>query len=70
MKDYPSYEGLKLDRPDTGVLRVTLSRGKANAMDYQMHHDLSTIWPQIDQAGVSGCVAAATTPIASGVRSG
>src|SRR5258708_6387844 len=49
MKDYPSYEGLKLDRPDTGVLRITLSRGKANAMDYQMHHDLTSIWPLIDQ---------------------
>ena len=49
MKDYPNYEGLKLDRPDTGVLRITLSRGKANAMDYQMHHDLTSIWPLIDQ---------------------
>jgi enoyl-CoA hydratase len=49
MENYPNYEGLKLDRPDTGVLRITLSRGKANAMDYQMHHDLTTIWPLIDQ---------------------
>src|SRR5260221_4290798 len=49
MEGYHDYEGLKLDRPDAGVLRVTLSRGKANAMDYRMHHDLTTIWPLIDQ---------------------
>jgi enoyl-CoA hydratase len=49
MDQYPQYEGLKLDRPDTGVLRITLARGKANAMDYQMHHDLGSIWPLIDQ---------------------
>jgi enoyl-CoA hydratase len=48
MDNYPDYEGLKLDRPDQGVLRITLSRGKANAMDFQMHHDLTSIWPLID----------------------
>jgi enoyl-CoA hydratase len=47
--EYPDYEGLKLDRPREHVLRITLSRGKANAMDYQMHHDLATIWPLIDR---------------------
>jgi enoyl-CoA hydratase len=56
MEGYPNYEGLKLDRPDTGVLRVTLSRGKANAMDYRMHHDLTTIWPLIDQDPTTSAV--------------
>jgi enoyl-CoA hydratase/carnithine racemase len=49
MSKYPDYEGLKLDRPRDRVLRVTLARGKANAMDYRMHHDLTTIWPLIDE---------------------
>ena len=48
MKGYPDYANLKLDRPAEGVLRVTMSRGKVNSMDYQMHHDLTTIWPLID----------------------
>ena len=56
MDGYPDYEGLKLDRPDTGVLRVTLSRGKANSMDYQMHHDLTTIWPLIEQDAKTSAV--------------
>lgn len=49
MENYPHYEGLRLDRPESGVLRITLSRGKANAMDYQMHHDLASIWPIVDR---------------------
>jgi enoyl-CoA hydratase len=49
MMKYPDYQALKLDRPAPGVLRVTMSRGKVNAMDYQMHHDLCEIWKLIDQ---------------------
>lgn len=49
MYNYPNYEGLKFDRPRERVLRITLARGKANAMDYQMHHDLTAIWPLIDE---------------------
>jgi enoyl-CoA hydratase len=45
---YPQYESLKLDRPAERVLRVTLSRGKMNAMDFAMHRDLSSIWNLID----------------------
>ena len=56
MDNFPDYDGLKLDRPDHGVLRITLSRGKANAMDYQMHHDLTSIWPLIDQDSQTSAV--------------
>jgi enoyl-CoA hydratase len=47
--EYPSYESLKLDRPADGVLRVTLSRGKVNAMDFALHHDIAQIWRLIDR---------------------
>lgn len=45
---YPNYESLRLDRPAERVLRVTITRGKVNAMDYQLHRDLTTIWPLIE----------------------
>jgi enoyl-CoA hydratase len=45
---YPEYESLALDWPAEHVLRVTLSRGEMNAMDYAMHRDLSGIWRFID----------------------
>ena len=30
---YPAYQSLKLDRPADQVLRITMSRGKINAME-------------------------------------
>jgi len=47
--EYPTYEGLRLDWPAERVLRVTISRGKVNAMDFQLHNDLTEIWPLIDR---------------------
>lgn len=47
--EYPAYESLKLDWPAERVLRVTLSRGKVNAMNYQLHHDIAQIWRLIDR---------------------
>lgn len=47
-KHYPDYASLKLDWPAERVLRVTLSRGKMNAMDFDLHHDLAGIWRLID----------------------
>jgi enoyl-CoA hydratase len=41
---YPDYKSLRLDWPAPRVLRVTMSRGKMNEMDYELHHDLSRIW--------------------------
>lgn len=46
--NYPDYKSLKLDFPADHVLRITLSRGAMNAMDFDMHHDLGQIWPLID----------------------
>ena len=55
MKGYPDYEFFKLDRPADRVLRITMSRGKVNAMNYQMHHDLTTIWPLVDADPDTSC---------------
>jgi hypothetical protein len=33
---YPPYESLRLDRPADRVLRITMSRGKMNAMDLRL----------------------------------
>jgi len=46
---YPDYKSLVLDWPAERVLRVTLSRGKVNAMDYDLHHDIAQIWRLIDR---------------------
>ncbi|MEN9708414.1 MAG: hypothetical protein RIQ68_822 [Pseudomonadota bacterium] len=46
---YPAFASLKLDWPVERVLRITLSRGKMNAMDFDLHHDLGVIWPLIDK---------------------
>jgi enoyl-CoA hydratase len=53
---YPDYQSLKLDWPEERVLRVTLSRGKMNALDFQMHHDLGDIWTRIDRDPQVNCV--------------
>lgn len=45
---YPEYASLELDWPAERVLRVTLARGKMNAMDFDLHHDLGHIWSLID----------------------
>jgi enoyl-CoA hydratase len=49
MVTYPDYNNLKLDWPCDNLLRITLARGKVNAMDFQMHHDISQIWRIIDR---------------------
>jgi enoyl-CoA hydratase len=46
--NYPDYESLALDRPAERVLRITLSRGAMNGMDYRLHNDLSEIWRLVD----------------------
>jgi enoyl-CoA hydratase len=46
---YPPYKSLKLDRPAERVLRITMSRGKMNAMDFEFHHSMTTIWQHIEE---------------------
>jgi len=45
---FPDYESLVLDRPAARVLRITLSRGAMNGMDYRMHSDLAEVWRFVD----------------------
>jgi enoyl-CoA hydratase len=45
---YPAYKSLKLDRPAERVLRIIMSRGKMNAMDFEFHHSMTTIWQHIE----------------------
>jgi enoyl-CoA hydratase len=45
---YPDYESLELDWPEPNVLRIMLSRGAMNSLDFQMHCDLGAIWRLID----------------------
>ena len=49
--EYPEYvtRGVKLSRPSEGVLLVTMSRGKMNEMDFDLHHAMADIWMFIDQ---------------------
>ena len=54
---YPAYASLKLDRPAEQVLRITMSRGKMNAMDFEFHHSMTTIWQHIeDDPSVSAVI--------------
>jgi enoyl-CoA hydratase len=53
---YPEYESLKLDWPAERVLGITIARGKMNAMDFQLHHDLAHIWALIDKDPDVNCV--------------
>lgn len=45
---YPDYPSLKLDWPAERVLRVTMSRGKMNSMDFDLHHGLVDVFARID----------------------
>ena len=45
---YPDYKSLRFDRPADQVLRITMARGKMNAMDFEFHHSLTTVWQHIE----------------------
>ena len=50
LERYGSFERLRLDRPEPGILRVVLdSPGKLNAVDRRMHAELCDVWPVIDR---------------------
>jgi len=46
---YAGYRSLQFDWPAPRVLRITMARGKVNAMDYDLHHDISQVWRTIDR---------------------
>ena len=54
--EYPAWKSLKLDRPAEQVLRITMSRGKMNAMDFEFHHSMTTIWQHIEDDPSVGAV--------------
>jgi len=46
---YASYTRLAFDRPNPGVLRITLNRPeKLNALDAQGHKELARVWQDVD----------------------
>jgi enoyl-CoA hydratase/carnithine racemase len=51
MVDYAaSFPSLGFDRPDEGVLRITLSaEGRLNAVNAAMHGELASVWQTIDR---------------------
>ena len=46
---YGDYTGLSLDRPDDGVLRITLDAPGLNAVTPDVHRQLADIWLTIDR---------------------
>ncbi len=47
---YRDYHALQFERPEPGVLRIVLSTpGKLNAVNEEMHWELSRIWLDIDR---------------------
>ncbi|MBU3737408.1 MAG: enoyl-CoA hydratase/isomerase family protein [Rhodoferax sp.] len=45
---YPDCPSLLYDRPAERVLRITMARGKMNAMDFEFHHAMTTVWQAIE----------------------
>jgi enoyl-CoA hydratase len=48
--DYSDYRGLLFERPDAGVLLITINRPeKLNAADEQIHGELGQVWLDVDR---------------------
>jgi enoyl-CoA hydratase len=48
--DYASYEQLLFERPDDGVLLITINNpAKYNATDEVLHNELSRVWLDVDR---------------------
>ena len=47
---YAPFTGLRIDRPEPGILRIVLDTpGKLNAVDQVKHANLADVWPVIDR---------------------
>jgi enoyl-CoA hydratase len=45
---YAAFPSLELDRPEPGILRLTLRKeGRLNAVDADMHRELAALWPAV-----------------------
>lgn len=46
---YAAFSGLKLERPEPGVLQVVLDGPNLNAVDPRVHRELADVWLTIDR---------------------
>src|SRR5205085_8866895 len=46
---YDAFPGLTTDRPDDGVLRITMDAPGLNAVSPQVHRELADIWLTVDR---------------------
>ncbi|MBB5406400.1 enoyl-CoA hydratase [Paraburkholderia sp. WC7.3g] len=54
---YGSYSSLAFDRPESGVLRITLNRPeRLNALDARGHDELARVWRDVDEDASVGAV--------------
>lgn len=53
---YARYTRLLFDRPHPRVLRITMSNGRMNTADQQMHAELGEVWRDIDADPSVGAV--------------
>ncbi len=50
---YADFDELAIDRPDDGILRITLDAPGLNAVNAAAHGQLADIWPVFDRDGAS-----------------
>ena len=53
---FAAFESLGFDRPDPGVLRITLAGPGLNAVSPRMHRDLASVWPAVDDDPATAAV--------------
>ena len=53
---FAAFESLAFDRPDPGVLRITLAAPGLNAVGPRMHRDLADVWPAVDDDPTTAAV--------------
>ena len=46
---YAAFDGLRVDRPADGVVRITLDAPPLNAVNAAAHAHLADIWPVFDR---------------------
>ncbi|MBA2607476.1 MAG: enoyl-CoA hydratase, partial [Actinobacteria bacterium] len=46
---YEAFDGLRVDRPADGILRITLDAPPLNAVNAAAHEHLADIWPVFDR---------------------
>jgi enoyl-CoA hydratase len=49
IEGYESFPGLKFDRPEEGVLRITMEAPGLNAVSRDVHRELADVWMVVDR---------------------